>query len=66
MFDTIFVLMITVSALWYWGYTLNGIDPTRYVVPRAIMYVVWPLAVISLGFAYLMFWGVPDYYRQVG
>ncbi|RXK40574.1 alpha-1,3-glucan synthase [Tremella mesenterica] len=56
---------IWVSALWYWGYTLNGIDPALYVTPRAIMYVVWPLAVISLGFAYLMFRGVPEYYQQI-
>ena len=56
---------IWVSALWYWGYTLNGTDPNAYVTPRAIMYVVWPLAVVSLLFAYLLFFGLPDYYRQV-
>ncbi|KAK4686309.1 hypothetical protein P7C73_g3822, partial [Tremellales sp. Uapishka_1] len=56
---------IWVSALWYWGYTLNGTDPTSYVVPRTIIYIVWPLAAVSLLFSYLMFWGVPDYYRQV-
>lgn len=54
-----------VSALWYWGYTLNGVDPDDYVTPRAIMYVVWPLAVMSFGFAYLLFFGLPEYYRQV-
>ena len=56
---------IWVSALWFWGYTLNGTDPKTYVTPRAIMYVVWPMAVISLAFAYLLFFGLPDYYRQV-
>ena len=56
---------IWVSALWFWGYTLNGTDPKTYVTPRAIMYVVWPMAVISLLFAYLLFFGLPDYYRQV-
>lgn len=56
---------IWVSALWYWGYTLNGTDPKTYVVPRAIMYVVWPLAVLSLAFSYLLFFGLPDYYRQI-
>ena len=30
-----------------------------------IMYVVWPLAAVSFGFAYLMYRGVPEYYRQV-
>jgi alpha-1,3-glucan synthase len=57
--------MMAVSALWYWGYTLNGTDPTKYVTPRLIMYVVWPLAVMSLGFSYLMFKGLPEYYHQV-
>ena len=56
---------IWVSALWYWGYQLNGTDPDTYVTPRAIIYVVWPLAVVSLLFAYLLFAGLPDYYRQV-
>ncbi|ORY31635.1 putative alpha-glucan synthase [Naematelia encephala] len=56
---------IWVSALWYWGYTLTGQDPKAYVTPRAIIYVVWPMAAISLGFAYLMFAGLPDYYRQI-
>jgi len=59
------LLIIPVSALWYWGYTLNGLDPTKYIVPRAIMYVVWPLTVVSLGFAFLMYKGVPEYYHQV-
>ena len=56
---------IWVSALWYWGFTLNGTDPTTYVAPRPIMYVTWPMAVVSLLFAYLMFAGVPEYYQQV-
>jgi alpha-1,3-glucan synthase len=56
---------IWVSALWYWGYTLNGTDPKTYVTPRAIMYVTWPLSVMSIAFAYLLFFGLPDYYRQV-
>jgi alpha-1,3-glucan synthase len=56
---------IWVSALWYWGAQLTGKDPDDYVSPRFLMYVVWPLAVMSLAFAYLMFWGLPDYYRQV-
>jgi hypothetical protein len=56
---------ITVSALWYWGASLNGKDPDEYMSPTAVIYVVWPLAVMSMGFSYLMFCGLPDYYRQV-
>ncbi|WVW86411.1 hypothetical protein I302_108457 [Kwoniella bestiolae CBS 10118] len=56
---------IWVSALWYWGYTLNGTDPTKYVPSRIILYITWPLAVISAIFAYLMWAGMPEYYRQI-
>lgn len=56
---------IWVSALWYWGYTLNGQDPTKYVPPRAICYVVFPLAAMSFTFAALLFKGLPEYYRQI-
>ncbi|CAD6563802.1 MAG: Cell wall alpha-1,3-glucan synthase ags1 [Tremellales sp. Tagirdzhanova-0007] len=56
---------IWVSALWYWGYTLNGVDPNAYIVPRIILYIVWPLAAMSIAFAYLMFFGVPEYYHQI-
>ncbi|WWD19870.1 hypothetical protein CI109_104338 [Kwoniella shandongensis] len=56
---------IWVSALWYWGYTLNGTDPQSYIPSRIILYITWPLAVISAVFAYLMFMGVPEYYRQI-
>lgn len=58
-------VLTSVSALWYWGWTMNGTDPTKYVVPRAIIYVVWPLGVISLAFAGLMFWGLPEFYHQI-
>lgn len=56
---------IWVSALWYWGYTLNGTNPSLYVVPRAILYVTWPLAVMSWIFAGLMYFGLPEYYHQI-
>jgi alpha-1,3-glucan synthase len=56
---------LLVSALWYWGYTLNGTDPTTYVTPRTIIYITWPLAALSFAFSYLMFFGLPDYYRQI-
>ncbi|WVQ94915.1 hypothetical protein IAU59_002001 [Kwoniella sp. CBS 9459] len=56
---------IWVSALWYWGYTLNGTDPTKYVPSRIILYITWPLAVAAALFAYLMWFGMPEYYRQI-
>lgn len=56
---------VYVSVLWYWGYTLNGSDPSSYVAKTWLLYILWPLAVISLLFAYAMFWGLPDYYRQI-
>jgi alpha-1,3-glucan synthase len=54
-----------VSALWYWGYTLNGQDPDSFVVPRAVIFITWPLAAISFAFAALMFWGLPEFYHQI-
>ena len=32
--------------------------------PWWIVLIVWPLAVMSFVFAYLMLYGLPDYYRQ--
>jgi len=54
---------IWVAALWYWGYSLNG-RPDGYIPPWYIVLVVWPLALMSFFFAYLMLYGLPDYYRQ--
>ncbi|WVQ83663.1 hypothetical protein IAT38_005806 [Cryptococcus sp. DSM 104549] len=56
---------IWVSALWYWGHTLNGEDPDSYVPSRIILYITWPLAVISAIFAVVMWAGLPEYYRQI-
>jgi alpha-1,3-glucan synthase len=56
---------VAVSVLWYWGYTLNGTDPAKYEPPRLILYIVWPLAAMSMAFSYLLFAGLPEYYRQV-
>jgi hypothetical protein len=44
---------------------MAGRDPDEYITPVYIIYAVWPLAVMSIIFAYLMFFGLPDYYRQV-
>ncbi|KAF8306355.1 glycoside hydrolase family 13 and glycosyltransferase family 5 protein [Clavulina sp. PMI_390] len=52
-----------VAALWYWGYTLND-APSGYVPPWWIVCILWPLAAMCLLFAYCMWFGLPDYYRQ--
>jgi alpha-1,3-glucan synthase len=49
---------IWVAALWYWGYTLNG-APLDYLPPWYIVLVLWPLAIMSFVFAYLMLYGLP-------
>lgn len=54
---------IWVAALWYWGSTLNSAQPGK-VSPWWIVLIVWPLAILSFLFAYLMLYGLPDYYRQ--
>ncbi|EAU88623.2 alpha-1,3-glucan synthase [Coprinopsis cinerea okayama7 len=54
---------IWVAALWYWGYSLNGRED-GYIPPWYIILAVWPLAIMSFLFAYLMLYGLPDYYRQ--
>ncbi|KAJ7774879.1 modular protein with glycoside hydrolase family 13 and glycosyltransferase family 5 domains [Mycena metata] len=54
---------IWVAALWYWGYTLDGVSDS-YVPPWFICIIVWPLSVLCFVFAYLMLYGLPEYYRQ--
>jgi alpha-1,3-glucan synthase len=54
---------IWVAALWYWGNHLNGATANS-MPPWWIVLIVWPLAVMALLFAYLMLYGLPDYYRQ--
>ncbi|KAF8212206.1 glycoside hydrolase family 13 and glycosyltransferase family 5 protein [Mycena galopus ATCC 62051] len=54
---------IWVAALWYWGYTLDGVAD-NYVPPWYICTIVWPLSAMSFIFAYLMLYGLPEYYRQ--
>ncbi|EJD02308.1 modular protein with glycoside hydrolase family 13 and glycosyltransferase family 5 domains [Fomitiporia mediterranea MF3/22] len=54
---------IWVAALWYWGHQLNG--STATAPPWWIVLVLWPLAIMSFVFAYLLLYGLPDYYRQV-
>ncbi|KAJ8521655.1 hypothetical protein ONZ45_g1682 [Pleurotus djamor] len=54
---------IWVAALWYWGNSLNGAQDD-VVPPWWIVLIVWPLAIMSFIFAYLMLYGLPEYYRQ--
>ncbi|CED84111.1 alpha--glucan synthase [Phaffia rhodozyma] len=52
------------AALWWWGSLLVNNDPTKYIAPRAVLYVVWPLALISMVFFVTTWWGLPQYYLQ--
>ncbi|KAF8843644.1 glycoside hydrolase family 13/glycosyltransferase family 5 protein [Paxillus ammoniavirescens] len=54
---------IWVAALWYWGNALNG-AAAGHTSPWWIACIVWPLSLMSFAFAYLMLYGLPDYYRQ--
>lgn len=54
---------IWIAALWFWGSRLNSAQPGQ-VAPWWIVFVLWPLAIICFLFAYLMLYGLPDYYRQ--
>ncbi|KAH7926306.1 glycoside hydrolase family 13/glycosyltransferase family 5 protein [Leucogyrophana mollusca] len=54
---------VWVAALWYWGSTLNSASP-GHKSPWWIVLILWPLAIMSFGFAYLMLYGLPEYYRQ--
>ncbi|TFY76274.1 hypothetical protein EWM64_g7737 [Hericium alpestre] len=54
---------VWVAALWYWGHTLDTAQAGN-ITPWWIVLVVWPLSAISFLFAYLMLYGLPEYYRQ--
>ena len=54
---------VWVAALWYWGNHLAGASSSSSA-PWWIVLIVWPLGAISVLFAYLMLYGLPDYYRQ--
>ncbi|TFY55439.1 hypothetical protein EVG20_g9317, partial [Dentipellis fragilis] len=54
---------VWVAALWYWGHSLDTASAGN-VTPWWIVLIVWPLAAISFLFAYLMLYGLPEYYRQ--
>ncbi|KDQ60792.1 glycosyltransferase family 5 protein [Jaapia argillacea MUCL 33604] len=54
---------VWVAALWYWGNSLSGAQANN-IAPWWIVVVLWPLSFMSFLFAYLMLYGLPDYYRQ--
>jgi len=54
---------IWVAALWYWGFQLQEAQQGSFA-PWWIVLIVWPLSAISFLFAYLMLYGLPEYYRQ--
>ena len=49
---------VWVGALWYWRYMLDGVG-TDNMAPCWIVLIVWPLAVMSFLFAYLMLFSLP-------
>ncbi len=49
---------VWVAALWYWGFMLDGAAQDS-LPPWWIVLIVWPLAVMSFLFAYLMLYGLP-------
>jgi len=55
---------IWVTALWYWGFRLNGATPDSKT-PWWIVLILWPLAIMSFVFMVCIFKGLPEYYRQV-
>ena len=49
---------IWVAALWYWGDRLNNAKPGE-TVPKWIVYIVWPLSVLSFFFMFIIRFGLP-------
>jgi len=49
---------IWVAALWYWGFQLQDAKDDT-LPPWWIVLIVWPLAVMSFLFSYLMLYGLP-------
>ncbi|KAF8580884.1 glycosyltransferase family 5 protein [Ramaria rubella] len=55
---------VWVAALWYWGNSLSGASPNT-IPPWWLVLILWPLALMSLAFFWLLLRGLPEYYRQV-
>ncbi|KAL1689446.1 glycoside hydrolase family 13 and glycosyltransferase family 5 protein [Schizophyllum commune] len=54
---------IWVAALWYWGHNLAGKDDA-YRAPWWVACIAFPLAAMSFLFFWLLYHGLPEYYRQ--
>ncbi|KAJ4474841.1 modular protein with glycoside hydrolase family 13 and glycosyltransferase family 5 domains [Lentinula aciculospora] len=54
---------IWVAALWYWGYTLNN-ESASYIPPWWLTVIVWTLSFMSFLFGFMLYHGLPEYYRQ--
>jgi len=52
------------AVLWWWGSLLINNDPEKYIAPRAILAVVWPLSLVSFLFFFALWFGLPQYYLQ--
>ena len=44
--------------------TATSLFPTYSCLDLWVVLILWPLAAVSMLFAYLMLYGLPDYYRQ--
>jgi len=58
---------VWIAALWYWGFKLQGTNPsdTTSVPPAWINVFTLSLAVISFAIGYILYNGLPNYYRNV-
>ncbi|KAI9613752.1 hypothetical protein KEM48_003645 [Puccinia striiformis f. sp. tritici PST-130] len=58
---------IWIAALWYWGFKLQGTNPTdtASVPPAWINAITFTLAITCFGIGYVLFIGLPNYYRNV-
>ncbi|KAE9411209.1 modular protein with glycoside hydrolase family 13 and glycosyltransferase family 5 domains [Gymnopus androsaceus JB14] len=54
---------VWVAALWYWGFTLNN-EAASYTPPWWLCVIVWPLSFMSFLFGFILYYGLPEYYRQ--
>ena len=51
---------IWVAALWFWGHKFNNVIPGAFT-PGWIVFIVWPLAGLSLLFISLLLFGLPGH-----
>ncbi|KAA1078201.1 Cell wall alpha-1,3-glucan synthase ags1 [Puccinia graminis f. sp. tritici] len=58
---------IWIAALWYWGFKLQGTNPTdtASVPPAWINAFTLTLAITCFGIGYVLYIGLPNYYRNL-